>query len=184
MSEIFQKNILSENENEFYNILKNNFPNLNVFAQVALPAFIETKNYKLRNYFRHYYIDFILCNSKGNIILVIELDDNTHKKQKRIERDIKINTIFSNTNIPFLRIKSQKNYNPIFIKQKIENYINKKENLPTYKTDNNILKDDYDYEKSKNNKKNNTKDDEGNKIFVIIIIIIFAIFSFFNFFKK
>jgi very-short-patch-repair endonuclease len=180
MTKIFSKKPMTENELSFYNILKSSFPNLIILGQVAIPAIVSTNNIKTRNYFRHYYIDFAICDNEGNIILIIELDDKTHKDEKRIERDKKINTILHLAQIPFIRINSQKKYNDEFVKNEIENYITRKKKLPNYEIDNEYINNSRNlnyYMEKDNNKK-------SNEMLIMLCLITLLIITIIYFFLK
>jgi very-short-patch-repair endonuclease len=88
------KNLMTENEKEFYQRLKDAAPHLHIFPQVALNAIITTKNnneknYVLRNKFSQKVADYVITDGNFRIIAIIELDDKTHnnKKEKDAERD-------------------------------------------------------------------------------------------------
>ncbi|MEQ9859555.1 DUF2726 domain-containing protein [Pectobacterium cacticida] len=50
-------------------------------------------------------LDYVLVSKKTNkVVCVIELDDATHQREKRIERDRKLNKILSLAKIGFLRV--------------------------------------------------------------------------------
>ena len=110
------RQIMTQNEINLYIQLKNyiilNKLNYDVFPQVRLENIIQTDKYKNRNRIKSKCIDFTVV-SKGDYktIFCIELDDTTHNKQDRIERDKFINQIFTETNIKLFRIiKIKTNY--------------------------------------------------------------------------
>ena len=57
------------------------------------------------------HIDFVLCDP-GSLqpILCIELDDPTHNRPDRVERDIFVNKAFESAGLPLLRVPTQPAY--------------------------------------------------------------------------
>ena len=77
------------------------------------------------------HIDFILIQkSDGKPILGIELDDKSHQRSKRVERDKFVDGVFKSSGLPLLRIKVQATYNPQLVKSQIEEAINVSELRP------------------------------------------------------
>ena len=105
--------LLTQNELKFYKLLKSitDKLELNLFCQVALYEIINAKDFKDFNRIKSKSIDFVITEKNCKIKLCIELDDETHKRQNRIERDNFINEIFKNTNTKLLRIHTQNYYN-------------------------------------------------------------------------
>ena len=105
--------VITKNELNFYTALLEVAKELDliVFSQVSLYNILETKSnldYKTKTIFFNKIasksIDFVLVDKKDcRIKLCIELDDNTHKKEKRIERDNFINKLFKDLEIDLLR---------------------------------------------------------------------------------
>lgn len=114
--------LLTQQELKFYKLLKTitDKLELNLFCQVAMYELINTKNYLDFNRIKSKSIDFVITEKNCKIRLCIELDDETHKQQKRIERDEIVNKIFKNTNTKLLRIQTKNFYNIEEIEQKIK----------------------------------------------------------------
>jgi len=79
-----------------------------VFSQVAMGAIIKTPNglsygdrLRFRNKFDRKIIDFVICDSKSNVRLIIELDDRSHDGAKDARRD----RITANAGFPTLRLR-------------------------------------------------------------------------------
>ncbi len=67
------------------------------------------------------HIDFVLCERDTlAIILGIELDDPSHQRPHRMQRDQFVNTAFQDAGIPLLRIPTQKNYDASEIRRLID----------------------------------------------------------------
>lgn len=125
--------IMTINELKFYNILLEIAKELDLilFSQVSLYNILETKNnldYSTRQtYFNKIAsksIDFVLVDKHNcRIKLCIELDDNTHKQEKRKQRDKFINELFKNLEINLLRYPTYQIYYKDTLKRKIQENI-------------------------------------------------------------
>ena len=70
------------------------------------------------------HIDFVLCDKDTlNIAIAIELDDPSHNRPHRIERDAFVNAAFADADIPLLRIPTQKEYDPSEIRKLIDKQV-------------------------------------------------------------
>lgn len=117
--------VITLNELNFYSILIDIVKELDMilFSQVALYNIIETKgnNQAAFNKIRSKTIDFVIVDKNNcRIKLCIELDDNTHKKQNRIERDKFVNQLFNDLNINLIRFKVSNYYNKEALKKRIQ----------------------------------------------------------------
>ena len=104
--------ITTLNEMKFYNVLLEIAKELDyiLFSQVSLYNIISMQDNldysthtKYFNKIASKSIDFVLVDKKCRIKLCIELDDNSHKKKNRIERDNFINELFKELEIDLLR---------------------------------------------------------------------------------
>lgn len=120
--------ITTKNEKCFYNVLLGIAKELNytLFAQVPLYAIVTTQNNldystqtKYFNKISCKSIDFVLVDEKCRILLCIELDDNTHYKKNRIERDEFINKLFKDLGISLLRYPVYTTYYKDTLKKRI-----------------------------------------------------------------
>ncbi len=123
-NEKYKKNeyLLTKNELKFYRILKQitNKLNYSLFCQVSLYQIVKNKSFKDFNKIKSKSIDFVITKENCKILLCIELDDKTHQKQKRIERDNFLDTLFKDLEIKLLRIPVQNYYNIEKIETKIK----------------------------------------------------------------
>ena len=114
-NELYQKKIylLTQDELKFYKLLKSitNRNNLNLFTQVSLYEIIKAKNIKDFNKIKSKTIDFVITDINCKIKVCIELDDKTHIKEQRQERDNFIEKLFKQLDIKLLRIPVQNYYN-------------------------------------------------------------------------
>lgn len=100
-----------------------------IFAQVHLPTLVDNKivGQNWSGAFRHISqksVDFVLCD-KAYISpkLAIELDDKTHERQERQERDREVERILKDAGLPLLRLENRGRFNPNELSQKIRNLI-------------------------------------------------------------
>jgi len=97
------KPFMSQYERKFYNILKTLENEYTIIPQLNLASVIKKKNNN-RYYtelFRN--IDFAIFDKNMNkLLLLIEINDNTHKKYKRKDRDLKVKKICNDVNIKLL----------------------------------------------------------------------------------
>ena len=94
------KYLLTQNEFNFYNRLKEitNPLNLQILAKIRLADLIEvdTNQINKKDYVKYFgkikskHIDFAICNNM-NIIALLELDDSSHNRADRQERDNFVN---------------------------------------------------------------------------------------------
>jgi len=96
-----------------------------IFAQVHLPTIVDNKvpGQYWKSSFRHIdekSVDFVLCD-KAYISprLVIELDDSSHKRPDRQERDKEVERILAEAGLPLLRLSVQRMFNSLKLSQQI-----------------------------------------------------------------
>ena len=117
-----KSSILTQTENDFYaqlcNALHSAGLDVIVWPQVNVSSIIESvgkdsqQRMKAFNRICRKSVDYVIVTRKTReTILCIELDDYTHNRNSRKERDNFINSIFNNVGIPLLRIKAEPNYN-------------------------------------------------------------------------
>ena len=111
-----KEEFITENELKLYKVLKKVAYELklDIFTQVALNRILEINNRRkqqqLRNRIDRKSIDFVLYDEKTKkIVCCIELDDSTHEREERIEKDLFLDKIFKDT-IKLIRIKVQNYY--------------------------------------------------------------------------
>ena len=88
-----RRKLMTANELEFFGRLVNALPEHYIFPQVALSALIESSNtdkkkaHGDRLRIAQQRADYVVCNSMGEVIAVVELDDKTHSRAKDQTRD-------------------------------------------------------------------------------------------------
>ncbi len=67
------------------------------------------------------HVDFLLCyRDKIEPVLGIELDDSSHRRKERLDRDIFVDEVFSAVGLPLVRFRNKQSYAVSEIKEKIE----------------------------------------------------------------
>ena len=108
--------LMSRTEGQFFNILKELLGyNYYIFTQVHLSTILDHKirGQNWRGAFSHINsksVDYVISDKIFKPLLVIELDDISHEREDRKERDEIVEDILENTGIPFLRIKNNSYY--------------------------------------------------------------------------
>lgn len=122
-------NPMTETEKAFLSYLKpfTDKYNLIILPQVQLQSIFKLSNNKditSFNKIKSKSVDFAIVDNKYNYKLFIELDDYTHNKKNRIERDSFVNNLFNTYNLKLRRIKVQKNYDLELIENIIKEVVN------------------------------------------------------------
>ncbi|MCF7865305.1 MAG: DUF2726 domain-containing protein [Candidatus Pacebacteria bacterium] len=121
-----KKYLMTKAEWVFYQqleVLINN--NFYIVPQVVLSALVEVK--KNEHLFKTYNnkinkkkVDFVIFSKPYfNPLLIIELDDVTHDRQDRIERDIFVDDVARSSNLSIVHIKNKDMFNLVSIKDKL-----------------------------------------------------------------
>lgn len=106
------KPVLTKREYDFYKKLKPlaDECGLNIYTKIRLADLIEPKPksenplwMECFNKIKAKHIDFALADDDTNIIVLIELDDRSHERPDRIERDDFVNAVLKNTGYTLLR---------------------------------------------------------------------------------
>lgn len=104
----------------FQNILKNYFY---IFPQINLATIINkisTSKYQNELYRN---IDFGIFDKNFKPLLLIEINDLTHKQKDRIERDKKVSEICSMAGLPLIQFWTSYGINPEYIEQKFRQFL-------------------------------------------------------------
>ena len=122
--------LVTKNELRFYRSLhKAVLDNFEIFAMVRIADLIRvekgSKNgRKWLNKILSKHIDFVLCDPQSlEPVVCIELDDASHQRPERIERDKFVNDAFDAADLPLLRIPVEASYNAREVRDLIEGVI-------------------------------------------------------------
>lgn len=118
--------LFTKAERSFYEVLKGSCGNRIVFAKVRLTDLVKVKNgtetrQSWTNKIDRKHVDFVLCEPRNlRIVAVLELDDSSHEKEDRQERDRVVDKILEAAQIPVIRIKASQFYDPKGLTEQIE----------------------------------------------------------------
>jgi very-short-patch-repair endonuclease len=110
----------SNAEASFYHLLlQMTGENIIVFPHVALRDLVTITGINKSDYYKYYnqidrkQIDFLLVDAKNlKPMLVIELDDSSHQRPDRVQRDIFVEKVLTISRIPFVRIPVKQSHDP------------------------------------------------------------------------
>jgi very-short-patch-repair endonuclease len=97
-----------------------------IFAQVHLPTIIDEKvpgqDWRAaRAHINRKSVDFVLCDKEYiNPRLAIELDDSSHEREDRQERDIEVERMLAEAHMPLLRLENRGVFNPQELTKQIQ----------------------------------------------------------------
>lgn len=97
-----------------------------IFAMVRIADILQVSgNVKARQSWQNKinckHIDFVLCEVEDlNVVLAIELDDSSHNRADRQERDRFVNEAFLSAGLPLIRVPLQSSYDIKTLKELIE----------------------------------------------------------------
>lgn len=103
-----------------------------IFAQVHLPTLVDhtVRGQDWRAALAHINrksVDFVLCDKAYlSPKLATELDDKSHERPDRQERDREVERILHEAGVPLLRIENRGNLNPSELSQRIKETLNPK----------------------------------------------------------
>lgn len=116
--------LISRPEHEFFDILVELIGDkYHVFTQVHLPTILDNKivGQNWKGAFSHINgksVDFVICDkSYIKPLLAIELDDRSHERSDRIERDSEVERMLQEAGMPLLRFGNNGSFNKEEIKR-------------------------------------------------------------------
>jgi hypothetical protein len=125
-----RRKLVTRSELAFYRVLRQAVNNeWEIFAMVRIADLLAvpkgTPNHRSwLNRILAKHIDFVLCDKDTlEVMLAIELDDPTHLRPDRMQRDKFVNGAFSDSGLPLLRIPTAENYDPSALRKTIEKAI-------------------------------------------------------------
>lgn len=122
--------------NFFFNLKSVVGDSAQIFSKVKLSDLFYAKtgdfgkNRSYTNRIDRKHVDFLLCDLKTlKPILGIELDDKSHQRSDRQERDDFVNHVFEAANLPLMHVSVQRGYSQTELKSKISAYLSGKPNI-------------------------------------------------------
>lgn len=113
---VVKQSLLSAAERTFlYAVAQALPPNTQIFVQVAYAAILQprpgSKTWSRdRNRIGQKIADFVLCDQWCQPLAVIELDDSSHKRKARADRDELLDSILHNAGLPLLHYSAAGQY--------------------------------------------------------------------------
>jgi hypothetical protein len=117
---------LSIAEASFYRVLKTIYGDkLLVFPKVSMGEIFFVSHpevhYSYFNRINQKRVDFLLCHPQTlKPLLAIELDDASHQRKEREERDEFVNQVFQDAGLPLLHIQAQTSYDTHLLDEQIK----------------------------------------------------------------
>lgn len=124
--------IMTRNEQEFYRALRRAVGNqYDVFGMVRIADLLSvesvTKRQSWQNRINCKHVDFVLCDVESQeAILAIEVDDRSHQRQDRQDRDYFVDRAFAAAELPLLRVQATRSYSARELGKAIHEMLNAK----------------------------------------------------------
>jgi hypothetical protein len=110
---VFATPVLSQAEQIMFHRLVKVFPEYLVLPQVSLAQFINVRKganfYSVFNRYNRLTADFVICQRDFKVLSVMELDDRSHDRPKRLDADRRKSEVLRAAGIPLHRL----NVNPM-----------------------------------------------------------------------
>ncbi len=127
----FNKNFITPAELNFLSVLRQTVSNqIVICTKVSLGDLFTTKRDDYSQYttymnkIRRKHVDFLLCDSATMRPLVgIELDDKSHEREDRKERDKFVDGVFKASGLPLLHIPVKRSYVPTELTAQLAPYL-------------------------------------------------------------
>jgi len=119
-------NFLSPAELSFYRVLKSALPaEWQLIAKVRLADLFFVRqphrNQGARNRIEKKHVDFVICDAATmEPLLGVELDDSSHDRADRKERDEFVDGVFAAAGLPILHVKAARTYQPAALMDEVK----------------------------------------------------------------
>lgn len=125
--------VMTRNEQQFYHaLLKAVGSEFDVFGMVRIADLLEVekgvaKRQSWQNRINCKHVDFVLCDpNTQEAILAIEVDDRSHERRDRKERDYFVDRAFTAANLPLLRVQATRTYSAKSLRAAVTNELKAK----------------------------------------------------------
>jgi len=124
--------LVTETELRFYRALQGAVGgSWSVFAMVRLADVVKVRkgvagarDWRDKTFGKH--VDFVLCdNDSLNVRLAIELDDSSHRRGDRRQRDAFVNEALASAKLPLMRVPVAEGYDKIQLRKTIDELLAK-----------------------------------------------------------
>lgn len=130
-----QNHFLSKGELAFYESLKLAVGDQGIICpkvRLADIFYVPNNNYAQRNRIAQKHVDFLICDPVRLQPLVgVELDDKSHQRPERQERDQFVDEVFRVANFPLVHIPAQSSYLVDALCDQLEGYLSAVPAIPT-----------------------------------------------------
>lgn len=112
---LIKRKLMTKNERELYERIKEHIPEVLIFAQVQLSQIVfhpqqgSKEAFYWNNRINRMSVDLLITNTSFETLAVIELDDPSHKREDRKKQDQKKNKVLKDANIKVIRIPTGSN---------------------------------------------------------------------------
>lgn len=102
---------------------------LRIFAMVRIADLLQVRpDAKTRQAWQNKinckHIDFVLCDPETlDVLVCLELDDSSHQRKDRIERDQFVNQAFESADLPLIRVPLQSSYDTNKLRDTIQQVV-------------------------------------------------------------
>jgi very-short-patch-repair endonuclease len=111
-----------------------------IYPKVRLADLVDVKSnlerstqFGARNRINQKHVDFVLCSSGDyRIVAVVELDDSSHQRLDRVNRDNFIDETLHSVGIPILHVRAARQYSPEELAAQIEALFSSKQNAEPF----------------------------------------------------
>jgi very-short-patch-repair endonuclease len=123
---IKEEYVMSEPEQKCFNVFKEIIgERYYLFPQLHLDTFLKYKSFGAFRHINEKSVDFVLCDKQTFApVLAVELDDRSHNRPDRQNRDREVERIMKTAEMPLLRIKEDDIHDRKELLRKIEETIN------------------------------------------------------------
>ena len=119
--------LVTKSELKFYSALRHAIGDRwEIFAMVRIADLlaVEKGTAKRQSWFNRIsskHVDFVLCDPDTlEVVVAIELDDRSHERPDRVERDRFVNAAFESADLPLLRFPTDKRYDVSDLRRQIK----------------------------------------------------------------
>ncbi|MEM8602449.1 MAG: DUF2726 domain-containing protein [Cyanobacteria bacterium P01_H01_bin.121] len=127
-----QKNFLTPAEYSFYRVLQQAVGDqLTIFCKVRIADLIKPQSGLVRSEWQRAFnkisakhCDFILCDVETlSVKAALELDDRSHQKKSRVQRDDFLNQALATAKLPLIRVPVQASYSVADIRSQLTPFL-------------------------------------------------------------
>ncbi len=128
-SYFLRKTLLSPAERSLLGVLESiGFEDVNICCKVRLADIVGVKKGLAKGEWRRAFnrvsakhVDFLIVSkSAANPIVAVELDDASHEKEERVDRDALVDSVCQSAGLPMVHVAARHTYDPKLLQKAIE----------------------------------------------------------------